>query len=79
MAEQPQRTRDEVKVLLERGAIADLERLIANPGRKNRAEFASSYAISALKNSADLSCYPMIFGAWCYRYLNCMKRQVIHS
>jgi len=65
--------------LLERGTIADLKRLIANPGRKNRAVFASSYAISTLKNSADLSCYTMIFVAWCYRYLNCMKRQVIHS
>lgn len=36
MAEQPQRTRDEVKGLLERGTIADLKRLIANPGCKNR-------------------------------------------
>jgi hypothetical protein len=58
MAEQPQWTRDEVKGLLERGTIADLERLIANPGRKNRAEFASSYAISALKSIADSELLP---------------------
>ena len=79
MAEQPQRTRDEVKGLLERGTIADLERLIANSGRKNRAEFAAAMQSAHYKNSADLSCYTMIFVAWCYRYLNCMKRQVIHS
>ena len=58
MAEQPHRTRDEVKGLLERGTIADLERLITNPDRKNRAEFASSYAISALKNIADSELLP---------------------
>jgi hypothetical protein len=58
MAEQPQRIREEVKGLLERGTIADLERLIANPGRKNRAEFASSFAISTLKNIADSELLP---------------------
>jgi hypothetical protein len=58
MAEQTQWTRDDVKGLLERGTIADLERLIANPGRKHRAEFASSYAISALKSIADSEVLP---------------------
>ena len=71
MAEQPQWTRDEVKGLLERGTIADLERLFANPGRKHRAEFASGYAISDLRVLQTLRCCPMIFGSWCNRYLNC--------
>ena len=46
------------KGLLERGTIADLERLISDPGRKHRAEFASSYAISAPKSIADAEVLP---------------------
>jgi hypothetical protein len=46
---------DEARV---RGVRADLERLIADPGRKHRAEFASSYAISALKSIADSEVLP---------------------
>jgi hypothetical protein len=51
MAEQPQWTCDVVKGLLEYGTIAD-------PGHKYQAEFASSYAISALKCSADSELVP---------------------
>jgi hypothetical protein len=58
MAEQPQWTRDEVKGLLERGTIADLEKLIANPGRKYREHYAHTYAINALRNIADSELLP---------------------
>ena len=58
MAEQPQWTRDEVKGLLERGTIADLEKLIANPGRKYREQYAHRYAIDALRNIADSELLP---------------------
>ena len=58
MAEQPQWTRDEVKGLLERGTIADLEKLIANPGRKYREQYAHTYAINALRNIADSELLP---------------------
>ena len=58
MAEQPQWTRDEVRGLLERGPIADLENLIANPGRKYREQFAHTYAIDALRNIADSELLP---------------------
>jgi hypothetical protein len=58
MAEQPQWTRDEVKGLLERGTIADLEKLIANPGRKYREQYAHTYAIEALKTVADSELLP---------------------
>jgi hypothetical protein len=58
MAEQPQWTRDEVKGLLERGPIADLEKLIANPGRKYREQYAHTYAIEALKTIADSELLP---------------------
>lgn len=53
MAEQPQWTHEDLKTILERGSIADLERLIADPNRKYRPEIASRYAIDALKNIAD--------------------------
>ena len=58
MAEQPQWTRNEVKGLLERGTIADLEKLIANPGRKYREQYAHTYAIEALKTVADSELLP---------------------
>ena len=58
MAEQPQWTRDEVKGLLERGTIADLEKLIANPGRRYREQYAHTYAINALRNIADSELLP---------------------
>ena len=58
MAEQPQWTRDEVKGLLEHGTIADLEKLIANPGRKYREQYAHTYAINALRNIADSELLP---------------------
>ena len=46
-------THDELKGLLEKGSIADLEKLIANPGRKYREQFAHTYAINALRNIAE--------------------------
>ena len=58
MAEQPQWTRDEVKGLLEHGTIVDLEKLIANPGRKYREQYAHTYAIEALKTVADSELLP---------------------
>ena len=58
MAEQPQWTRNEVKGLLERGTIADLEKLIANPGRKYREQYAHTYAIDALRHIADSELLP---------------------
>ncbi len=58
MAEQPQWTRDEVKGLLERGTIADLEKLIANPGRKYREQYAHTYAINALRHIGNSELLP---------------------
>ena len=46
-------THEELKVLLEMRSIADLEKLIANPGRKYREQYAHTYAIDALKTLAD--------------------------
>jgi len=51
-------THVELKVLLERSSIADLEKLIANPGRKYREQFAHSYAINALRNIAESDVLP---------------------
>ncbi len=51
-------THDELKGLLERGTIHDLERLIAEPGRQDRQEFAHDYAISALRNIAESEVLP---------------------
>jgi hypothetical protein len=58
MAEQPQWTRAEVKGLLELGPIAGLEKLIANPGRKYREQYAHTYVINALRNIADSELLP---------------------
>ena len=43
---------------MEKGSIADLEKLIANPGRKYREQFAHTYAIDALKNIAESDVLP---------------------
>ena len=51
-------TQDELKGLLELGPIADLGKLIANPGRKYREQYAHSYAIDALKNVAESDVLP---------------------
>src|SRR5579859_4791468 len=59
MAEQEHRwTQVELAGILEMSVIADLERLIADPGRKHRYEFANSYAINALQNLADAEILP---------------------
>ena len=69
MVEQPQWTRDEVRGLLERGPIADLEKLIANPGRKYREHYAHTYAIDALRNIADSELLPVDVRALAQRVL----------
>jgi hypothetical protein len=51
-------THDELKGLLELGSIADLEKLIANPGRKYREQIAHTYAINALRNIAESDVLP---------------------
>lgn len=52
-------THDELKGILELGSIADLEKLIAHPGRsKYREHYAHTYAIDALKNVADSDVLP---------------------
>lgn len=40
------------------GPIADLEKLIANPGRKYREQYAHGYAIGALRNVAESDVLP---------------------
>ena len=51
-------THEELKVLLEMRSIADLEKLIANPGRKYREQYAHTYAINALRNIAASDVLP---------------------
>src|SRR5579859_5407017 len=51
-------THDELKGILEMGSIADLEKLIANPGRKYREQYAHTYAIDALRNIAESDVLP---------------------
>jgi hypothetical protein len=58
LAEQPHWTHDQVKELLERGTIVELERLIAHPNRKYRPEFARDSAIAALRNVAESEVLP---------------------
>jgi hypothetical protein len=57
MAER-QWTHEELKGILEKGPIADLEKLIANPGRKYREQYAHTYAIDALRNIAASDVLP---------------------
>ena len=52
MAEQRQWTHEELKSFLEKESIANLETLIANPGRKYRPEFARDAVINALRSIA---------------------------
>ena len=58
MTDQRRWTHEELKTLLERGPITDLEKLIADPGRKYRQEFAHSYAVNALLNIAESEVLP---------------------
>ena len=51
-------TREELKSLLEKGSIADLEKLIAEPGRKYRVEFARDYMLDAFRNVAESKVLP---------------------
>jgi len=57
MAER-QWSHDELKGILELGPIADLEKLIANPGRKYREQYAHTFAIDALRNIAESDVLP---------------------
>ena len=43
---------------MEKGPIADLEKLIANPGRKYREHYAHTYAIDALRTLAASDVLP---------------------
>ncbi len=58
MAEQHRWTHVELAGLLEMASIDNLEKLIADPGRKYRAEFAHDYTIDALKNIAESDVLP---------------------
>ena len=59
MTEQQQHwTQAELKTILERGPIADLEKLIAEPGGKYRQEFAHDYTISALRDLTQSDVLP---------------------
>jgi hypothetical protein len=51
-------TQAELKTILELGPIAELEKLIAEPGRKYRQEFAHDYTISALRNLTQSDVLP---------------------
>lgn len=53
MADQQRWTHDDLKSLLELGVIGDLEKLIAEPGRKYRQELANRTTIRALHNLAE--------------------------
>jgi len=58
MAEQQPWTHEELKDLLEKGSIADLEKLIAKPDRKYRVEFARDYALAAFRSVAESEVLP---------------------
>ena len=58
MADETRRTHEELRGILERGPIADLEKLIATPERKYRAGLAHTYAINALKTLAESEVLP---------------------
>ena len=58
MAEQRPWTHEELKGLLEKGSIADLEKLIAKPGRKYRVEFARDYTLAAFRSVAESEVLP---------------------
>ena len=55
---------------MEKGPIADLEKLIANPGRKYREQFAHSYAIDALRDIAESDVLPEDIRALVQRVLD---------
>ena len=63
-------THEELKRLLELGPIADLEKLIANPGRKYREQYAHTYAIDALRNIAESDVLPEDIRVLVQRVLN---------
>jgi len=63
-------THEELKRLLELGPIADLEKLIANPGRKYREQYAHTYAIDALRNIAESDVLPEDIRLLVQRVLN---------
>jgi hypothetical protein len=58
MTDQGRWTHEELKTILERGPIADLEKLIAHPEKKYRPEMANDCAISALRNITESEVLP---------------------
>jgi hypothetical protein len=58
MTDQRRWTHEELKRLLDMNSIKLLEKLIADPGRQYRQEFAHDYAISALKNIPESEVLP---------------------
>jgi hypothetical protein len=70
----PHWTHEDLKTLLERGTIADLERLLADSGRQYRAEFANSYVVSAVEKIADAEVLPDDLRVLLQRILALRKR-----
>lgn len=58
MAEQRQWTHEELRDLLEKGSVTDLEKLIAKPDRKYRVEAARDYTIAAFRSVAESEVLP---------------------
>jgi hypothetical protein len=58
MTDQRRWTHEELKTILERSPIADLEKLIAHPEKKYRPEMANDCAISALRNITESEVLP---------------------
>ncbi|MDQ6643069.1 MAG: hypothetical protein M3Y76_01290 [Chloroflexota bacterium] len=58
MIEDTRWTHEQLKGLLERGPIEELEKLIADPGRLHRQKIAHGYAIDALRTIAEFDVLP---------------------
>jgi hypothetical protein len=58
MTEQRQWTHEELRDLLEKGSVIDLEKLIAKPDRKYRVEAARDYTIAAFRSVAESEVLP---------------------
>src|SRR5438045_8665920 len=69
MAENPW-THEQLKSFLELGPIADLEKLIANPGRKYRTEYAHTCAITGLRKIPESNVLPEHIPAFVKRILD---------
>ncbi len=58
MAETTRWTHEDVKGILRLSTIADLEKLIAHPGKQYRQEFANAYTVNALRTLAESDVLP---------------------